>query len=207
MPAPARSFTARNVQLARALFAAIAAVMITFSPDHSAAVGLAVFGGFGITTAMVLILAAILVHPSGHRWPAVMLGAFTLVFGMAASIPVFRSEVLFFVLIIAWAALTGLIELIAGIRMKGTEGARDAVTVGTLGLLLAASVALVPIDFTQAYSVEGDAFTLTGIVLAVGLFGGYAAIVAVFLGIAGLAPVKKGTDAQAASAVERGGDA
>ena len=43
MSAPARAFTVRHVQLLRALFAAAAAVMITFSPDHSAAVGLSVF--------------------------------------------------------------------------------------------------------------------------------------------------------------------
>jgi hypothetical protein len=46
MPAATRTFTARHVQLTRAALAAVAAVMITFSPDHSASVGLAVFAGF-----------------------------------------------------------------------------------------------------------------------------------------------------------------
>ncbi|HZU93558.1 MAG TPA: acyl-CoA synthetase, partial [Microbacterium sp.] len=53
MSAPARTFTVRNVQLVRALFAAVAAAMITFSPDHSAAIGLSVFSGFAIATALV----------------------------------------------------------------------------------------------------------------------------------------------------------
>ncbi|MGF2949590.1 acyl-CoA synthetase [Microbacterium alcoholitolerans] len=191
MPAPSRPFTARHVQLSRAALAAVAAIMITFSPDHSAAVGLAVFGGFAIVTAFVLILAAILVYPAGRRWPAVMMGGFTLVLGMAASVPTWRSETLFFVLVIVWAALTGLVELLAGIRYRGTDGARDAMTIGAMGLLLALLLLVVPVNLTQPYTVEGNDFVLTGIVLGVGMFGAYAAIVAVFLGIAGITPGAK----------------
>lgn len=191
MPAPSRPFTARHVQLSRAVMAAVAAIMITFSPDHSAAVGLSVFGGFAIVTSFVLILAAIIVYPNGRRWPAVMLGAFTLVLGMAASVPTWRSDTLFFVLVIIWAALTGLVELIAGIRFRGSDGARDAITVGALGLVLALLMAIVPVGLVQQYTVEGADLELTGIVVGVGLFGGYAAIVAVFLGIAGFTPGAK----------------
>ena len=36
--AASRTFEVRHVQLARAAFAALAAIMITFSPDHSAVV-------------------------------------------------------------------------------------------------------------------------------------------------------------------------
>ena len=46
----ARTFEVRHVQLGRALFAAVAAIMITFSADHSAEVGLAVFSGWAIAT-------------------------------------------------------------------------------------------------------------------------------------------------------------
>ncbi|UNK70975.1 acyl-CoA synthetase [Microbacterium sp. H1-D42] len=191
MPASSRPFTARHVQLSRAVMAAVAAIMITFSPDHSAAVGLSVFGGFAIVTSFVLILAAIIVYPNGRRWPAVMMGAFTLVLGMAASVPAWRSDTLFFVLVITWAALTGLVELLAGIRYRGTEGARDAITVGGLGLLLALLMAVIPVDLVQHYTVDGKDFVLTGIVLGVGMFGGYAALVAVFLGIAGFTPGAK----------------
>lgn len=198
MPAPSRPFTARHVQLSRAVLAAVAAIMITFSPDHSAAVGLSVFGGFAIVTAFVQILAAILVYPSGRRWPAVMMGGFTLVLGMAASVPTWRSETLFFVLVIIWAALTGLVELLAGIRYRGSDGARDAMTIGAMGLLLALLLLVVPVNLTQPYTVEGNDFVLTGIVLGVGMFGAYAAIVAVFLGIAGVTPnAKKNVESDA----------
>lgn len=192
-PAPGRPFTVRSVQLARAVMAAVAALMITFSPDHSAAVGLSVFGGFAIVTSLVLIVAAIVVHRAGQRWPSVLMGAITLVLGMAASIPTWRTDALFFVLVITWAALTGLVELISGIRTRGQDGSRDAITIGALGLLLAALLLLVPAGFVQDYAVEGHAMSLTGIIIGVGLFGGYAAIVAVFLGIAGLAPAAKST--------------
>jgi hypothetical protein len=113
---------------------------------------------------------------------------------MAASIPAWRTDALFFVLVIAWAALTGLVELIWGIRTRGQEGSRDAITIGALGLLLALLLLVIPVGFVQNYAVDGQAFSLTGIILGVGMFGAYAAVVAVFLGIAGLAPAPKGAD-------------
>ena len=45
--------------------------MVTFSPDHSAAVGLAIFSGFAFLNALVLLVASTLVYPAGRRWPAV----------------------------------------------------------------------------------------------------------------------------------------
>ncbi|SJN20495.1 putative membrane protein [Microbacterium esteraromaticum] len=209
MPAPSRPFTARHVQLCRAALAAVAAVMITFSPDHSAVVGLSVFGGFAIATALVLVLAAVIIYPSGRRWPALIMSGFSFVLGMTASIPALRSDDLFFITVISWAAVTGVVELIAGIRFKGTDGARDAITLGAAGLLLAVLLLAVPAGFAQEYTVEqGGTFSLTGIILGVGLFGGYAAIVAVFLGIAGLTPAAKKnaqTDAGADRLADHGG--
>ncbi|WP_417555893.1 acyl-CoA synthetase [Microbacterium sp.] len=197
MPAE-RTFTARHVQLTRAALAAVAALMITFSPDHSASVGLPTFGGFVIATALVLVLAAIIVYPAGHRWPAVIIAGISFVLGMTAGIPSIRSDALFFGLVIAWAASTGLVELIHGIRSKGTEGARDATLIGSLGLLLALLLALVPAGFVMDYTTPQGAASLTGIIIGVGMFGGYAAIIAVFLGIAGLTPgAKKAAQADA----------
>jgi uncharacterized membrane protein HdeD (DUF308 family) len=184
--------TPRHVQLLRALFAAVAALMITFSPDHSHEVGLAVFGGFGIATAMVFALAAWLVAPAGHRGAPVLLGAVHLAAGMAASAVALRSETLLFVVLIAWALLAGIVELAIGITQRarlGRSESRDAVVVGGLTILLGAILIFVRPEYALTYSIEeAGAFTLTGTTIAVGLFGGYAAIVAVFLGIAGLSP-------------------
>ncbi len=191
MSAPVRTFTVRHVQLTRALFAAAAALMITFSPDHSAAVGLSVFSGFVLTTALVLALSAWLVFPEGRRWPYVLLAAVGFLAGMAAGVPAWRTDDLFFAVVSAWALLSGLIELLAGIRLRraGDKTARDSITVGAFGMLLGVLLLLIPAGFAQPYAIEGAGdFVLTGIILGVGMLGGYAAILAVFLGIAGLTP-------------------
>ncbi len=198
MSAPARAFTMRHVQLLRALFAAVAALMITFSSDHSAPVGLAVFSGFVFVTALVHVLAAWLVLPAGSRWSSVLLAAIGVVAGMVSGIPVWRSDDMFFIVVSSWAIVSGGIELLAGIRSRrgGDVLSRDAITVGALGILLGIVLLLVPAGFVQDYTVAERSFVLSGIILGVGMFGGYAAIVAVFLGIAGLTP--KRMDAVAA---------
>ncbi len=191
MSAPARAITVRTVQLLRALFAAAAALMITFSPDHSAAVGLSVFSGFAFVSAFVLVLAAWLALPAGRRWPYVLIAVLGFAAGMISGIPPWRSDDLFFAVVIAWALLTGGIELYGGIRARraGDATARDAIAVGAFGILLGLLLLLIPAGLVQEYTIEtAGTFQLTGIILGVGMFGGYAAVVAVFLGIAGLTP-------------------
>ncbi|MDF2559288.1 MAG: acyl-CoA synthetase [Microbacterium sp.] len=200
MSAPARAFTMRHVQLLRAVFAAVAALMITFSSDHSAPVGLSVFSGFVFTTALVQLLAAWLVLPAGSRWSYILLAALGVVAGGVSGIPAWRSDDLFFIVVSSWAILSGGIEILAGIRSRRTADplSRDAITVGALGVLLGVVLLLIPAGFLQEYTIEkAGTFVLSGIILGVGMFGGYAAIVAVFLGIAGLTP--KRVDAAAAA--------
>ncbi|GAA1539401.1 uncharacterized membrane protein HdeD (DUF308 family) [Microbacterium ginsengiterrae] len=190
MSAPARAFTVRHVQLLRALFAAAAALMITFSPDHSAAIGFSVFGGFTAASGFILIVGAWVVASAGTRWPYILLATLDLAAAIVSGIPTWRTDAAFFIVVIVWAAVSGLVELIAGLRARRTDPAgKDAIVVGAFGLLLAVILLLIPFDFTLQYSVDGPgALTLSGIILAVGMFGGYAAIVAVFLAIAGLSP-------------------
>jgi hypothetical protein len=209
----ARAFDVRHVQLARAAFAAIAAVMITFSPDHSAFVGMAVFSGFAIATGLVFLLAVWLVYPAGRRWPAAALGGLTLVAGMAGGLTPVRTVTGFFTVVIVWAFVTGLLELLAGWRELRAPSARreispgvadtrplpqpgprsesrDAVVIGVVTLLLGTALLFVNPAFALDYTIEEarQTFTLTGITIGVGVFGGYAAIVAVYLGIAGFSP-------------------
>ena len=186
-----RPFEVRHLQLSRALFAAIAAVMITFSRDHSALVGMSVFSGFAMATALVFFLGAWLVFPSGRRATPVLLGVVAFVAGVLGGVPSLRTTVAFFVVVVSWAALSGLIELIAGIRHRraGEPAARDEILIGALGLVLAAGLLLVNPAYALDYVIEeAGSFTLTGITIGVGLYGGYAAVVAVFLGIAGFSP-------------------
>lgn len=193
MPAPASAFTMRHVQLLRALFAAVAATMITFSSDHSAAVGLSVFSGFVLVTALVQILAAWLVLPAGNRWSYVALAVVGIIAGMASGVPAARSEDLFFIVVSAWAIISGGIELLAGIRSRGDADrlSRDAITVGALGIVFGIALLLIPSGFLHEYTVaEAGTGVLSGIIIGVGILGVYTAIVAVFLGIAGLTPKK-----------------
>ncbi|WP_296196517.1 acyl-CoA synthetase [uncultured Microbacterium sp.] len=194
--APAR-FTVRGVQLARAGFAALAAAMITFSPDHSAALGLSVFSGFAIATGLVWFVAAWLTYPAGQRSGALVVGTLTLVAGMVAAIGPMRSTTTFFVLVIVWAAASAGVELAWGLvdRRRGTVPRaqwRDQVVVASFGFLLAIATALVPAGFALNYTIsdkgQNHDFTLTGIIIAVGIFGAYAAVIAVYLAIAGLSP-------------------
>lgn len=184
------TFEVRHLQLARALFAAMAALMVTFSSDHSAPVGMAIFSGFAMATALVLLISAWLIYRAGQRAVPILLGLVTIAAGMISSAPPLRTTAMFFVVVIAWAAVSGLIELIAGIRSRRTTdpAARDAILIGAVTLALAVGLLLVNPAYSLEYAIQGRAYTLTGITIGVGLFGGYAAIVAVFLGIAGFSP-------------------
>lgn len=189
-----RTLDVRHLQLARALFAAVAAVMVTFSSDHSAAVGLSIFSGFAISTALVFTLAAWLIFPRGGRAVPVLLALTAGAAGVASAVGAWRSTALFFAVAISWALLSGLIELIGAVRARRagrSEAApRDGVVVGILTLVLGLVLLFTPTQYALDYYIAdaGRTFTLTGITIAVGLFGGYAAIVAVYLAIAGLSP-------------------
>lgn len=188
----APSFDLRHVQLARALFAALAAVMVTFSSDHSAPLGLGVFSGFALATGLVLGLSAWLVFPRAERATPVLLSVVSVLAGLASSVPAWRTTGFFFGVVVSWALLCGVIELSGALRDRRagrTAGVRDGVLIGILGIVLGL-VLLLPIQqYALDYSIAGaGSFTLTGITIAVGLFGGYAAVVAVFLAIAGFSP-------------------
>jgi uncharacterized membrane protein HdeD (DUF308 family) len=194
--APARTLDVRHLQLARAAFAAIAAVMVTFSPDHSATVGLSIFSGFAIATGLVHAVAAWIVFPAGRRWPSIALAVIAVVAGFVASVGPWRSTGTFFAVVISWALVAGVVEAFVAYRGR-TDAAsrqisRDGLTVGILTIVLGLALLFVPSEYALDYYIEdaGRWFTLTGITIAVGVFGGYAAIVAVFLGIAGFSPRK-----------------
>ena len=208
-----RTFEVRHVQLARAAFAIIATVMITFSADHSAPVGLAVFSGFAIATGLVHLLAVWLVYPAGVRWPSVLLGIVTLAAGMAGGLGPLRTTTGFLVIVISWALISGVIEAIAGWRgLRGARApkdgdvapwaggphttdaprseARDALVVGILTTVLGVALLFVRASYALQYTITdvNETFTLTGIIIAVGIFGGYSAILGVYLAIAGFSP-------------------
>lgn len=187
-------FTARHMALGRAAAAAIAALMITFSGDHSAPLGLSVFSGFAIMTALVWAIGAWLVVPVGQRTTPFAMAFFSGIVGIVGGAVAYRTPALLFSLVIAWALFTGVLELIQGLRARATDPvtARDQITVAALTLLLAVVTAILPLVPDQSYfnAEVNRQFTMTSTIIAVGLFGAYAAIIAVYIGIAALSPAK-----------------
>lgn len=187
------------VPVARAAVAAVAAVVITFSGDHSPWLGLSVFGGFAVLTALVHLvfgsgpLASDRVSRRAFTAQAILTalaGAAALVLAPSAGLPAF------YLIVIVWSLLTGALELYSGYRLRGRSPlARDWMTIGGLTVLLTVAFLLVPPGLDQQFTgPDGVARSLTASVVTVGIFGAYAAIVAVLLLIGGLS-LKWGTDA------------
>jgi hypothetical protein len=141
------------------------------------------------------------VYTVDTRWPTVVLGTLFVIAGLAGGIAQLRTVTAFFIIVIAWALLAGLVETITGARgLRAARGLpkthaarsepRDALTVGILTIALGLGLLLVPTRYALQYTIEdaNATFTLTGIIIGVGIFGGYAAIVAVYLAIAGFSP-------------------
>jgi uncharacterized membrane protein HdeD (DUF308 family) len=177
------------VPLVRAVVAAVVALVTTFSLDHSSTLGLLVFGVFVLGSGVL-----------GGVFGAARLGDDTaarrLFLGQAAVSGLAAIAALAFVilaptppsyvyLVVGWAVLSGLLELVAGVLGRSrTPLARDWSTVGGLTVLLAIVFLAVPPDFTTNYSgAQGVSGTMTTSIMAVGLFGAYAAIIAAYLAI------------------------
>lgn len=131
-------------------------------------------GGFLVANALVHVLAAWLVYPVGQRLPSILLGALSFAAAAAATVAG-RTTIVFFVVLIAWAATTGVVELAFGLagRRRGRIGARDEILIGAVTILLAVGVLLVSPQYVLDYTIKetGGTGVLTGITIAVGLYG------------------------------------
>lgn len=170
----------------RAVPAAVVALVITFSADHSAFLGLLALGSFAVVTGAVLIVGAL--RGSYPRTLFLLQGALLIAGGIAALALNGAGLVALLVLTSNLLGVTGIVELVAGLRARGTNpAARDYIFVGGFSTLAAIAVLLVPADFVDVITIPGkDVPPLTASIMVVGLFGAYAAIVAVYLVIAGL---------------------
>lgn len=161
------------VPLIRAAIAAVTAVVVTFSSDHSPVFGLAVFGLFACATGIVLASTSRLGARSAVGTTlTVVQGVVSFAFGIAAVLAYAQAAPLasLMVLVVLWAIATAGLELTIGIRKADAgAGSRDHVVVAVATALLALLYLLG----------RDDAIFL------VGSFGAYAAIVGVYLAIAG----------------------
>lgn len=177
------------VPVVRGLLALVPAAVITFSPNHSPDLGLLVFGAWAIASGLIVgALSMRLLAARGIRSLFVVNAVVTVVAGLlAVTVPGGLPFLLY--LVSVWAAVTGFVELYAGLRSRGrTPAARDWIAVGAFTAVLAVVFLLLPPDA----------------VTAVGLLGGYLVILGVFLLIGGFslkwalapAPVSSRTEQQ-----------
>lgn len=155
----------------RAIPALLAAVIITFSRNHSPLIGLSVFAGFAIVASVIMFVSVARVPLSGSD--RILFGiqaVVTLTSGIIALCALGGGLSALVLVLSIWAALTAALELYAGYRHSDRAISREWLTVGAFTAILAIIVALFPVND----------------VYAVGLFGAYGAILGVYLVIAGI---------------------
>jgi len=161
-----------TVPLVRALVAFVPAAVITFNADHSAQFGLIVFGVFAVVNGLVTaLLSWRTVLDPRDRTLFVVQGVVGVVAG-ALALALHAGGLGFFLyLVTVWAAVTGVLELYSGIRIRGRgQVTRDWLIVGVLTAVLSLTFLLLP----------------PHAVVSVGLFDAYLVIVGVYLAIAGV---------------------
>lgn len=158
------------VPAARAAIALAAAAVITFTRDaHTPTFGLIVFGAFAVADGLATSVLSVVFSPRGlTRTLFAIQGAIGVIAGVLALVLSGSGLGMFLYIVTVWAALTGFLELYAGLRDRTRDAAaRDWLITGALTAALALVLLLVPADA----------------VLSIGLFGAWAVIVGVFQGI------------------------
>ena len=192
------------VAVIRAIPLAALALWITFSADHSATFGLLSFGVFGIVAGIVMgVVAWFRLTRSRARAFFVAQGAVTIAAGILALEFHTAGIQVFFFIVTVFAAVTGFLELYSGLRTRRRfVASTDWIAVGAFTAIAALVFLLIPPSFSQTFTGPDHVKrVLDSAVIAVGLLGAYAAIVAVYLVVAGLS-AKWGTQATPAQAEE-----
>ena len=174
---------------ARAVPAALVAIFITFSADHSVRVGWLALALLGVATGVIVAVGSSWMLQGAPKTLLTIQGVALVVVGL---ISVFGAAILPLTTYAAALAssfvVSGVLELVAGLRSRGlTPVARDWVFLGAASIVFGLAVLLVPTDLSQAITVPDKVLpNLTAAVVVVGMLGAYAAIVAVYAAIAGL---------------------
>lgn len=157
------------VPVVRGLLALVPAAVITFSQNHSPEFGLLVFGAWAIVAGLVVgALSMRLVTGRGIRSLFLVNAVATVAAGLlAVSVPGGLPFLLY--LVSVWAAVTGFVELYAGIRARGRSPvARDWIAVGAFTAVLALVFLLLPPDPVTAVGLLGGYFVIVGVYLVIG---------------------------------------
>ena len=161
-----------TVPVGRALIAVIPAAIITFNRDHSAQLGLIAFGAFALASGLLFVLAGPRTLTVATDRALFLIQGIVSMLAGAAALGFHAGGHGFFLFIVSvWGAVTGFLEIYAGIRVrKRPLPARDWLFTGIGTAVLALLFLLLP----------------PNPVVSVGLFGAYLVYLAVFLPIAGL---------------------
>lgn len=157
------------VPVVRGALAIVPAVVITFSQDHSPTLGLAVFGVWAIVSGLFTGAASLrLIDDRLIRTLFAANGVLTVIAGLLALIMP-ASLGFLVVLVISWAAVTGIVELIAGLRARGRSSAsRDWVTAGAATALAAVVFLIFPFDAVSIVGLLGAYLVIVGVLLVIG---------------------------------------
>jgi hypothetical protein len=173
---------------ARALPALLIAMVITFSPDHSAGFGLSVFGVFALADAALLFaLVRRAVSDLPLRRLLLARAVLTTGVGVAALALVGAGAGTLLFLISAWAGIVALVELYAAVRSSNrVDGAKDLYITSAASAVLAVVALALPADLNQGFQGTEGGGVLTSSIIGVGVLGAWAAITGLFLAIGGL---------------------
>lgn len=160
-----------NILIARSIPTIAAALVITFSRNHAAEVGLVVFVAFGLIVAPIIFLESLYVGLEKTVKNSIAVQAIATAVAAAIAAATIGEGLGAFVLVISiWAAISAATELYAGYKCTEKTISRELLALGGITALLAIVVAAIPMND----------------VYVVGIFGAYAAILGVFLVIAGI---------------------
>lgn len=162
----------------RAAVSLAVGLFITFSQSHSASIGLASLGVYGIGLAAITLAVHFISRRGIATIEAIPFAVIAMIIGVfALFVPEGnQTEVAGFIaLVTAWGLLSGVLELYAARKEKlSTRAGRDYLLNAAFALILGALFLFAPLD----------------IVSAVGFFGAYLVISAVHLGISAATPAK-----------------
>lgn len=190
------------VPIARAVPLAGLALAIAFTAKHSPHFGLLAFGTFAIVNAFVLgSLAWRRLGLSRTRPYFITQSVVSLVLGIVALAANAGSVGFLFLVVTAFAAITGLLEVYSGLRTRRRfVASTDWLVIGGLTVITAIVYLVIPPEYSQSFKdPDGVVRVLDSSVVVVGIVGAYAAVAAVYLVIAGLS-AKWGTQAETPAA-------
>lgn len=174
--------------LFRALPALAGALVITFTQDHNARFGFAVFGAVVLWSGIIVGFEGIGVkgHPARvyvliRSLLNVLAGGFSLF--MATGGHDWATAQSFIITVASWGIATGIVELLAAfMSRKHAMYSSEILIAGALTLLLGVIVAFVPPELNDQYGgIEQIEGSLTADVQSIGFVGAYFAILGVLL--------------------------